>query len=209
MGDWISMPSFQADGDIIDIALHHVTIQNWDKTLTTIPTHKFLDTPFKNWKGMSESGGRRICRSIYIDLNSVKIVDKKLLSKLSQITLIRDYVNNRQSEIDRHNEANNVQVDSAVNGRNQTNLGIFRQYLQSYLDQHPNIANDMTKLVRQQAPTEKGVPIQLYIFTNTTVWADYESIQSDIFDHIFSTIHEFELRLFQNPTGNDLKQLKK
>ena len=209
MGDWISMPSFQADGDIIDIALHHVTIQNWDKTLTTIPTHKFLDTPFKNWKGMSESGGRRICRSIYIDLNSVKIVDKKLLSKLSQITLIRDYINNRQSEIDRHNEANNVQADSTINGRNQTNLGIFRQYLQSYLDQHPNIANDMTKLVRQQAPTEKGVPIQLYIFTNTTVWADYESIQSDIFDHIFSTIHEFELRLFQNPTGNDLKQLKK
>ena len=208
MGDWISMPSFQADGDIVDIALHHVTIQNWDKTLTTIPTHKFLDTPFKNWKGMSESGGRRICRSIYIDLNSVKLVDKQLISKLSKITLIHDYINSRQSEIDSYNEANKIDMKSKVNGRNQTNLGIFRQYLQNYLDAHPNISNDMTKLVRQQAPTEKGVPIQLYIFTNTTVWADYESIQSDIFDHIFSTIHEFELRLFQNPTGNDLKELK-
>ena len=140
MGDWISMPSFQADGDIIDIALHHVTIQNWDKTLTTIPTHKFLDTPFKNWKGMSESEVDGSVARIYIDLNSVKIVDKQLLSKLSQITLIKDYINNRQSEIDHHNEANNVQTDSAVNGRNQTNLGIFRQYLQSYLDQHPNIS---------------------------------------------------------------------
>ncbi|MEE2925390.1 MAG: mechanosensitive ion channel family protein [bacterium] len=208
MGDWISMPSFQADGDIVDIALHHVTIQNWDKTLTTIPTHKFLDTPFKNWKGMSESGGRRICRSIYIDLNSVKLVDKQLISKLSKITLIHDYINRRQSEIDSYNQANNTDMASKVNGRNQTNLGIFRQYLQNYLDAHPNISNDMTKLVRQQAPTEKGVPIQLYIFTNTTVWADYESIQSDIFDHIFATIQEFELRLFQNPTGNDLKELK-
>ena len=133
MGDWISMPSFQADGDIVDIALHHVTIQNWDKTLTTIPTHKFLDTPFKNWKGMSESGGRRICRSIYIDLNSVKLVDKQLISKLSKITLIHDYINRRQSEIDSYNQANNTDMASKVNGRNQTNLGIFRQYLQNCL----------------------------------------------------------------------------
>ncbi len=208
MGDWISMPSFQADGDIIDIALHHITIQNWDKTLTTIPTHKFLDTPFKNWKGMSESGGRRICRSIYIDLNSVKIADKSLLTKLRKITLISDYIQERQLEIDDYNRVNKVQQNSKINGRNQTNLGIFRTYLQKYLDAHPNIAGDMTKLVRQQAPTEKGIPIQLYIFTNTTVWADYESIQSDIFDHIFSRIHEFDLRLFQNPTGNDIRTLK-
>ena len=208
MGDWISMPSFQADGDIVDIALHHVTVQNWDKTLSTIPTHKFLDTPFKNWKGMSESGGRRICRSIYIDLNSVKLANESLLAKLSQISLISNYIKDRQSEIDTYNELNKVQRNSKINGRNQTNLGIFRQYLQNYLNAHPQIAGDMTKLVRQQAPTEKGVPIQLYIFTNTTVWADYEAIQSDIFDHIFSTIHEFELRLFQNPTGNDVRELK-
>tara|TARA_Y100000589_G_scaffold169258_1_gene160950 strand:+ start:2647 stop:3918 length:1272 start_codon:yes stop_codon:yes gene_type:complete len=208
MGDWISMPSFQADGDIIDIALHHVTVQNWDKTLTTIPTHKFLDTPFKNWKGMSESGGRRICRSIYIDLNSVKLADESLLTKLSQISLISNYIKDRQSEIDTFNEKNKIERNSKINGRSQTNLGIFRQYLNNYLNNHPNIAGDMTKLVRQQAPTESGVPIQLYIFTNTTVWGDYEAIQSDIFDHIFSTIHEFELRLFQNPTGNDVRELK-
>lgn len=208
IGDWISMPSFQADGDIIDIALHHVTIQNWDKTLTTIPTHKFLDTPFKNWKGMSESGGRRICRSIHIDLNSIKAADQRLLSKLSKITLIRDYIRDRQLEIDQHNQQNHVKTDSLVNGRHQTNLGIYRKYLQCYLQNHPKIASHMTQLVRQQAPTELGVPIQLYIFTNTTVWADYEGIQSDIFDHIFSTIQEFELRLFQNPTGADLRAVK-
>lgn len=207
IGDWISMPSYQADGDIIDIALHHVTIQNWDKTLTTIPTHKFLDTPFRNWKGMSESGGRRICRSIHIDLNSVKVVDADLMKRLSNISLISDYISDRQNEIDQFNKTHKIDKTSMVNGRNQTNLGVYRKYLQNYLDNHPKIEGRMTKLVRQQAPTEIGVPIQLYIFTNTTVWADYESIQSDIFDHIFSTIQEFDLKIFQNPTGNDLKRL--
>ena len=208
IGDWITMKSYHADGDVIEINLSTVKVQNFDKTITSIPTYKLVSDSFINWRGMSESGGRRICRSIYIDLNSVKLVDKQLISKLSKITLIHDYINRRQSEIDSYNQANNTDMASKVNGRNQTNLGIFRQYLQNYLDAHPNISNDMTKLVRQQAPTEKGVPIQLYIFTNTTVWADYESIQSDIFDHIFATIQEFELRLFQNPTGNDLKELK-
>lgn len=202
-GDWISMPKYEADGDVIEMNLTTIKIQNWDKTITTIPTYAFISGSFKNWRGMSESGGRRIKRSINIKINSIKFCNQELLKKLSQIQLIKAYITETNKQIDAYNIKNKVDKSTLVNGRNMTNIGVFRIYIEAFVKNNPNINQDMTCLIRQLAPTEKGLPIEIYTFSNRQEWAVYEQIISDIFDHLMATISEFELEIFQNPTGSD------
>ena len=204
VGDWIEAPAFAADGDVIDIALHTIKVQNWDKTITIIPTHKLVDNSFKNWQGMQESGGRRIKRSIYIDMNTIRFCDEDMLARFARFHLIRDYVAQRRAEVDDHNRAQQVDTTQLVNGRRLTNVGTFRAYVAAYLRQHPKIHRDMTFLIRQLPPGENGLPIEVYVFTNDTVWANYEAIQADIFDHLLAVVPEFDLRVFQAPSGSDL-----
>ena len=207
IGDWISMPSRKADGTVIDITVTNVKVQNWDKTYASIPTYAFISESFDNWKGMEDSGGRRIKRSINIDMASVKFCTPAMIEKYEKLQMINEYVKTKQVEIEEYN--NNLQVDLSqpVNGRRMTNLGTFRKYLEAYLQNHPKIHNDMTFLVRQLQPTEKGIPIEIYVFSTDQAWADYESIQADIFDHILAILPEFDLRVFQNPTGQDFSRL--
>ncbi len=207
IGDWIEMPKYGADGDVIDISLHTVKVQNWDKTIATIPTYTLISDSFKNWRGMSESGGRRIKRAINIDMNTVKFVSPEMLERFKKIHLIKDYLVTRKDEIDRYNAEHKVDTSELVNGRNMTNLGTFRAYVVAYLKSHPKVHQDMTFLVRHLAPGEHGLPIQIYVFSNDQVWANYEAIQADIFDHILAVIPRFDLRVFQNPTGGDLHRL--
>ena len=207
VGDWVEAPQFGADGDVIDIALHTIKIQNWDKTISIIPTNKLVDSSFKNWKGMSESGGRRIKRAIHIDLNSIKFCDKQMIEKFRKIDIISDYVNDKNSEIESHNSSKKVE-DSDLNGRALTNIGTYRIYVQNYLRKNSNLHQDMTFLVRQLSPTKDGLPLEIYVFSKNTDWIQYESIQSDIFDHLIASVGEFELTLFQNPTGNDFRGVK-
>ena len=204
VGDWVEAPQFNADGDVIDIALHTIKIQNWDKTITVIPTHKLIDSSFKNWRGMSDSGGRRIKRAIQIDMNSVKFCDDRMISKFSKIDIISDYIDSKIKDIGKYNQSKNSS-DSLLNGRALTNIGTYRKYISSYLTNSSNINKDMTFLVRQLSPTSNGLPIEIYVFSNNTDWIEYEEIQSDIFDHLIASIKEFDLVLFQNPTGNDFK----
>ncbi len=208
IGDWISMPSRDADGTVLDITVNTVKVQNWDKTIATIPTYALVTESFHNWRGMEESGGRRIKRSINIDMASVKFCTPEMLDKFGKIQLITDYVDDRKSEIENYNKEQQVDESVVVNGRRMTNVGTFRKYLEAYLHDHPKVHNGMTFLVRQLQPTEKGIPIEIYVFSNDQAWASYESIQADIFDHILAIMPEFELRVFQNPTGDDLKTLK-
>lgn len=207
IGDWIAMPKYGADGDVIDITLTTVKVQNWDKTISTIPAYSLISDSFKNWRGMSESGGRRIKRSINIDMSTARFCDKPMLEKFRRIQYITDYINEKKREIDEHNKAANVDDTELVNGRRMTNIGTFRAYVVAYLKHHPKIHKEMTFLVRQLAPTETGLPIEIYVFSNDQVWANYEAIQADIFDHILAVIPEFGLRVFQNPTGSDFQQL--
>jgi miniconductance mechanosensitive channel len=203
VGDWVEMPKFNADGDVIDINLNTVKVQNWDKTITTIPTYYFITDSFKNWRGMQQSGGRRIKRAIFIDTHSVKLVDATMREKLKKIQLISNYVENRQKEIEEFNTQNNIDTSVLINGRRLTNLGVFRKYIESYLKSHPKIKHDMTLMVRQLASENKGIPMEIYCFTNTTDWVEYESIQSDIFDHLYSTASFFDIEIFQEPGGKD------
>ena len=207
IGDWVEAPQFGADGDVIDIALHTVKIQNWDKTISIIPTHKLIDSSFKNWRGMSDSGGRRIKRSIYIDMNSVKFCDNQMLDNDKSMTLIKNYIEDKISDIGKHNASQNIS-ESHINGRALTNIGTYRAYIKAYLKNNINIHKDMTFLVRQLSPTEKGLPIEIYVFSNNTDWIEYEGIQSDIFDHLIASTSEFGLKIFQYPTGNDLNHNK-
>ncbi len=207
LGDWISIPKYGADGTVIDIALTTVKIQNWDKTISTVPSYALISDSFQNWRGMEESGGRRIKRSVYIDMNSVKFCDSELLIKLSKIQLISDYIQRKEAELKSYNEQNGVDMSVVVNGRRQTNLGIFRAYLEAYLKAKEEIHDDMTFLVRQLQPNENGIPIEIYVFSKIQEWAAYEAIQADIFDHVLAAIPEFELKVFQNPSGNDLRRL--
>tara|TARA_Y100000589_G_C27127767_1_gene619287 strand:+ start:168 stop:1364 length:1197 start_codon:yes stop_codon:yes gene_type:complete len=202
VGDWIEAPQFGADGDVIDIGLHTIKIQNWDKTISIIPTHKLIDSSFKNWRGMSDSGGRRIKRSIYIDMNSIKFCNHELIEKFKSINIISEYLTTKLSEIDSHNA--DLNTKSSINGRALTNIGTFRAYIKSYLRNNKNIHNDMTFLIRQLSPTEKGLPIEIYVFSNNTNWIEYEEIQSDIFDHLLSVISEFELQIYQYPSSSNL-----
>jgi len=207
IGDWLEIPQLGADGDVIDIALHTVKIQNWDKTISIIPTHKLIDSSFKNWRGMSESGGRRIKRSIYIDQNSIKFCSPEELEHFKTFELLTEYLNDKISELDISNSERNINMDAEVNGRRITNIGTFRAYIQTYLKNHSKIHDKLTFLIRQLSPSEKGLPIQIYVFTNVTDWIEYESIQADIFDHLLAIVPQFGLRVFQNPTGEDFKKI--
>ncbi|MCF6300509.1 MAG: mechanosensitive ion channel family protein [Proteobacteria bacterium] len=202
-GDWVSMPNFEADGDVIEMNLTTIKIQNWDKTITTIPTYAFISGSFKNWHGMSESGGRRIKRSINIKINSIKFCTPELLKKLSKIQLITQYIVETSKKIDAYNHKNKVDKSTLINGRNLTNIGVFRVYVEAFVKSNPNINQDMTCLIRQLAPTEKGLPLEIYTFSNRQEWGIYEQVISDMFDHLLATISEFELEIFQNPTGTD------
>lgn len=206
-GDWIEMPNYGADGDVLEVGLTTVKVQNWDKTITTIPTYALISGSFKNWRGMTESGGRRIKRAIYIDMNSVKFCTKDMLTRYKRIQYISDYIEVKGKELPEYNLANSVDEGSLVNGRKMTNLGTFRAYIVAYIKNHPKIHQDMTTLVRQLAPTEHGLPIEIYVFCKDIAWANYEAIQADIFDHLLAAISEFDLRLFQNPTGSDFKKI--
>lgn len=206
IGDWIEMPRFGADGDVIDISLHTVKVQNWDKTISTIPTHALIQDSFKNWRGMQESGGRRIKRALMIDLQSVKFCDEALLEKFNGIGVLQPYLKSRKQEVDAWNAKNQIDGTCPLNGRRLTNLGTFRAYIEAYLQAHPLIHQEgMTFLVRQLAPTEKGVPIEIYVFVKDIRWVKYEAIQADIFDHLFAAIPWFELILYQAPAGTDVR----
>ena len=197
-GDWIEMPAMAADGDVVDVALNTVKVQNWDKTITAIPTYKFLDMPFKNWRGMSQSGGRRIKRSLKIDQTSIRFADDELIERLMKVQYLTQYIEERQTEIVAYNAENNASQESRLNGRRLTNLGLFRRYALEYLKNNHKIRQDMTLLVRQLAPeSSMGLPIEIYCFTTETGWNAYEDIQSDIFDHLLSALPEFELRAYQ------------
>lgn len=205
VGDWIEMPGRGADGDVIDVSLTTVKVQNWDKTITTIPTYALISDSFKNWRGMHSSGGRRIKRSINIDLRSIQFADEELLERFKRIRILKPYLEEKLSDIQKHNKNVGDDLSELINGRRLTNVGTFRAYCLSYLRNHPKIhAKGMTLLVRQLEPTKTGLPIQLYAFTNDTKWANYEDIQADIFDHLFSILPEFNLRPFQDPSGSDI-----
>lgn len=209
VGDWIEMPKFGADGDVIDISLHTIKVQNWDKTITTIPAYALISDSFRNWRGMSESGGRRIKRAINIDMNSIKFCDEELLAKLEKFNRLKEYLNQKKKEIAEYNNSLKVSSDDIINGRHLTNIGTFRAYVVAYLKDHPKIHNDMTFLIRQLPPSEHGLPIEIYVFSNDQEWANYEAIQADIFDHILAIVPMFDLRVYQNPTGADFKNLIK
>lgn len=207
VGDWVEMPQLNADGDVIDIALHTVKIQNWDKTITTIPTRRFMTDPFKNWRGMQESGGRRIKRSIFLDQQSVHFLDAEQKQRLGRFKLLKDYLASKQQEIDDWNTQLAEEGKEPVNTRRITNIGTFRAYVERYLQSHPGIHQQMTLMARQLPATADGLPLELYCFTNTTAWLKYESIQSDIFDHLLAILPEFGLRVYQHPSGMDVRAL--
>ncbi|MGP3216687.1 mechanosensitive ion channel family protein [Serratia bockelmannii] len=205
IGDWLEMPKYGADGAVTDIGLTTVKVRNWDNTVTTIPTYALISDSFKNWRSMSESGGRRIKRSLNIDTGSVHFLSEEEQRRLQRNPLLHSYLNVKTQELSQHNQEIAVDLASPLNGRRLTNLGTLRAYLEAYLRAHPRIHQNMTLMVRQLAPTPEGLPLEIYAFTNTTVWAEYESIQADIFDHLLAVIDEFGLRVHQTPTGNDLR----
>jgi len=207
VGDWLEMPKYGADGDVIDIALTTVKVRNWDKTTTTIPTYALISDSFKNWRGMSEAGGRRIKRAINIQMASVSFLTEDHADRLKKADLLRDYLSTSLPAIEKENSDKKTDLTLTLNGRRLTNLGTFRRYLLSLLKSHPSIHQNMTLLVRQLAPSKEGIPIEIYAFTNTTNWNDYEDIQSDIFDHILAVLPEFGLKAHESPTGDDIRGL--
>jgi miniconductance mechanosensitive channel len=208
IGDWVEMPQSLADGDVIDIALHTVKIQNWDKTITTVPTHKFISESFKNWRGMSESGGRRIKRSLVLDMSSIRFLTEEEIERLSRYELLRDYMREKREALARYSEEKAALGPEVVPvKRRLTNVGTFRTYVLEYLRANPKIHKEMTLLVRQLASTPQGVPMEIYCFTNDTQWANYEAIQGDIFDHLIAILPEFGLEVFQQPAGRDFARL--
>ncbi len=207
IGDWISMPSHNTDGTVLEITLNTVKVQNWDKTISTVPTYALVTNSFSNWRGMEESGGRRIKRNIGIDMQSVKFCDDEMLLKFRKIAYLNEYIDKKSEELIEYNKVNKFDDSVLVNGRRMTNIGVFRKYLEEYLTHHPKINKEMTFLVRHLQPTEKGIPIEIYVFSKDQAWANYEAIQADIFDHILAVLPEFGLRVFQFPTGGDLKNL--
>jgi miniconductance mechanosensitive channel len=206
-GDWIEMPKYGVDGDVVDVSLTTISVQNWDKTIATVPTYALISDSFKNWRGMSESGGRRIKRAVHIDMNSVRFCDREMLDRFKKIRFIQEYVDRKLDEITAFNTRLGIDDSVLVNGRRLTNLGTFRAYLEAYLRNHEKVRKDMTFLVRHLAPTPEGLPIEIYVFSSDQVWANYEGIQGDIFDHILAVIPLFDLRVFQAPSGADIRAL--
>lgn len=206
VGDWIEAPKFGADGDVIEVALHYVRVRNWDRSITTIPTHKLAQDAFVNWRGMFEGGGRRIKRAILIDQTSVRFLDQALLDHLSEIELLQAYLGQKTREIEEHNRKHNIDA-SVVNGRHLTNIGTLRAYLVAYLKAHPAINQDLIMIVRQLPPTPNGLPLEIYAFTKDVGWVNHEGVAADIFDHILAIVPEFGIRVFQAPGGHDLAEL--
>ena len=206
-GDWIEVPRYGADGDVVDVSLNVIKVQNWDKTISVIPTHKLIDGSFKNWRGMQLAGGRRIKRAIYIDISSVKFCTEEMLKRYQHFQLIADYIESKKEEVQKYNEDQEVDLDELVNGRRLTNLGTFRAYLKAYLKQRSDVHQELTFLVRHLEPGSNGLPIEVYVFAKTIEWGEYEDIQADIFDHIFAVIEHFDLRIFQYPTGGDFREI--
>ena len=206
VGDWIEVPQLGADGDVVDMELYTVTVQNFDKTITTIPTQRLITDSFKNWRGMSSSGGRRIKRALHIDASSIRFISEQDVNGYRRFSLLEDYLVGKHDELKKYNQtmvgATADESDAAVNMRRLTNIGTFRAYAWRYLKEHPRIRKDMTLLVRQLAPDD-GIPIELYCFTNTVKWTEYEDIQADIFDHLLAIMPEFGLQLFQRPAGKE------
>ena len=206
-GDWLEMPSHNADGDVEQIGLTTVMVRNWDKTITAIPTYALITEPFKNWRGMSESGGRRIKRSLLVDVSSIRLCDEAMLKRFGEIEHIGAHIRKKEAEVHAWNKEHGVIDDpNRVNGRRLTNVGSFRAYIEAYLRNHPDISQEMTLLVRQLAPTGEGLPIELYCFSRNKNWAAYEGIQADIFDHLLAVAPEFDLRVFQQPSGVDVRE---
>ena len=205
VGDWIEMPQHGVDGDVLEIALTTVKVRNFDNTITTVPTQTLINDSFKNWRGMQESGGRRIKRAVVVDLNSVMFCNDAMLERFSRINYIADYIAKKSEELAQYNSS--LDTQTRANGRHLTNVGTFRAYIEAYLRHHPQINQDLTLLVRQLKPTETGLPIEIYVFSTEKRWVQYESIQADIFDHILAAAPEFDLRVFQNPTGGDFQRL--
>ncbi len=205
--DWIEMPKYGADGDVLEITLTTVKVQNFDNTITTIPTYALINESFKNWRNMNLSGGRRIKRYVNIDLGSIKFCSSEMLEQFKRIQLISQHIQNRQEEILVYNKKHQVDESTLVNGRRLTNIGVFRSYVEAYLRQHPMIHKDMTFLIRQLSPSENGLPIEIYVFCKDTNWTAYEAIQADIFDHILAVVPEFDLRVFQEPSGSDFQKI--
>ena len=208
VGDWVEMPKRGADGDVIDISLHTVKVQNWDKTITTIPTYHLVNEDFKNWRGMTQSGGRRIKRAIFIDMSSITFCTREMLEKYKKYILLEDYLQQKEADIENYNKTHHPDPDK-FGGRRQTNIGIFRAYIQAYLRNNPNINQELTFLVRHLAPTAQGLPIEIYVFSADKKWANYEAIQADIFDHLLAIAPEFGLRVFQYPSGYDLSRFQR
>lgn len=207
LGDWVEMPQLNADGDVIDIALHTIKIQNFDKTITTIPTKRFISDPFKNWRGMHDAGGRRIKRAILIDQTSVHFLSPEEIRHLHRFNLLDEYLTEKEKEIADWNQKLAEAGKEPVNTRRITNIGSFRAYVERYLRSHSGVKQDLTLLVCQKTPTAEGLPLEVYCFTNTTAWVAYEGIQSDIFDHLFAILPEFGLRVFQSPSGADMREM--
>jgi miniconductance mechanosensitive channel len=207
IGDWITFNKYGADGFVMEINLATVRVQNWDNTFTTIPTYGLIADSFQNWRGMQESGGRRIKRSIYIKQTSIKFLSDEDIERLKKIERIKPYLEHRQRDIDKYNESKNANKEIQINGRNQTNLGVFRYYIDAFLSENTAINQDLTSMVRHLEPTEKGLPIEIYCFSKDKRWVNYEHIQADIFDHVLAAITYFDLEVFELPTGKDLKAL--
>jgi len=205
--DWITMDKYGADGTVTEINIATVKVQNFDKTITTIPTYAFISDSFINWRGMQESDGRRIKRSIFIQIDTIHFASDALLQKLGKIKILEEYVKTTEAEVEVYNSENGFEEDDFINARRQTNIGLFRMYVEKYLLHHPDINEQMPLMSRQLAPTPNGVPLEIYCFTHDKEWYTYERIASNIFDHLFATIQSFELELFENPSGRDVRQI--
>ena len=203
-GDWVEIPRHGADGDVVEITLHTVKVQNWDKTISMVPTYALISEGFKNWRGMAESDGRRVKRSIFLDVSSVRFCQPEMIEHFKSIEILRDYVERKEAELAEHNRARGISEAVEVNGRRMTNVGVFRSYLAAYLSAHPMVNSSMTLIVRQLQPTPQGLPLEVYAFIADKRWAEYEAIQSDIFDHILAALPQFGLRAFQAPSGEDV-----
>lgn len=208
VGDWIEMPKFNADGDVLEINLNTVKIRNWDKTITTVPTHYLITEPVKNWRGMHESGGRRIKRAVHIKISTVRYLENEEIQQLKKIQLLAPYIDERQAEIDKYNKDSGADRTMPVNGRKMTNVGLYRQYITQYTTHHPLIHKGYTMLVRQLEPTQYGLPIELYMYTSDTKWAIYENAMADIFDHLLASAQYFGLEIFEAPASDDIRSLK-
>lgn len=207
-GDWITMPKYNADGTVIEVTLNTVKVRNWDNTITTLPPYALVSDSFQNWRGMRESDGRRVKRSINIDMNSVKFCTPQMLDKFHKIALLKDYIDETEEKLKAYNLECGVDDSVLVNGRRQTNLGVFRAYLELYLRSLSEVNKDMTLMVRHLQPTEKGIPLELYFFTFSKEWNIHEGVQADVMDHILAVVPEFGLAVFQNPTGGDFRTMK-